>query len=430
MRGGWVLRAGLGALVLLLFAGVGQGGPTNLIAAGHAPPGTGQAAATQEGKTSQISLPAGTVFYARLETAVSTTQSRLYAPVTAQVVRPVVASQGVAVPLGAVLRGRIEKLMPSSSPTQRARLLLEFTRLEIPGEPPLRFAGRVVEVENARESVLADGMIQGVLASELPLSLIAKAAGKIASGQQTQESILGKVNTAMDYPAGTDLRLELTQPLEVPKIFAPPVPQQLAAGDLAMVARLLAGAPQRVSGKDGKSGDPLNVVFIGSQEEVLQAFSKAGWVEPARSSGQSVWQAARAIIGDVGDVKAPVSDLFLFGRREDLAFAKMLNTVAKRHHLRLWRSGAKTPGGQEVWLGAGTHDMGYDIHPGVVSHAINPDLDAERSKVGADLVFAGCVRREQLVRRPDPLSQGLTATGASWKTDGRLLALQLKPCGK
>ncbi len=408
-RAGWTLA-------VLLCTCLGPGVARGRAQAAPSPP---------EGKES---LPAGTSLYVRLQTAVSTTQSHLHAPISAVVVRPASAAAGIVVPLGAVARGRIAKLIPSSSPTQRARVLLTFTRLEISGEPAQTLAAKVVEVENARESVLADGMIQGVLESELPISMIAKAAEKLPSGQKTQQSLLGKTNTAIDYPAGTDLQLELTKPLDLPKVFAPPVAQELPSGDREAVANLLADAPQRVAGKDGKPGDPVNLIFIGSQAEIVAAFIKAGWVEPARSSGQSIWQAARAIIGDVGYEQAPVSDLYLFGRREDLAFAMMLNTVAKRHHLRLWRTGSKSPGGQEIWLAAGTHDMGYDIRPGVISHAIKPDLDSERAKVGADLVFAGCVRSEQLVTRPNPLSEGLTATGASWKTDGRLLALELKPC--
>jgi hypothetical protein len=109
-----------------------------------------------------------------------------------------------------------------------------------------------------------------------------------------------------------------------------------------------------------------------------------------------------------------------------LAFEKMLNTFMKRHHLRLWRSPAKTLGGREIWQGAATHDTGLDVRPGVVSHAIDPDLDAERAKVGADLLVAGCVAAERLVTRPNPLSEGLTATGAAWRTDGRLLVIELK----
>lgn len=45
---------------------------------------------------------------------------------------------------------------------------------------------------------------------------------------------------------------------------------------------------------------------------------------------------------------------------------------------------------------------------------------------GAGLIATGAVSRAELVTRPDPLSEGLTATGVTWKTDGCLLALELK----
>ena len=105
----------------------------------------------------------------------------------------------------------------------------------------------------------------------------------------------------------------------------------------------------------------------------------------------------------------------------------MLNTFNQRHHLRLWRSPATTPEGREVWLGAATHDTGLDIRPGVVSHAIDPELDTERAKVGADLIVTGGVVAETLLTRSNPLREGSTATGAPWKTDGQLLAIELKP---
>jgi len=98
----------------------------------------------------------------------------------------------------------------------------------------------------------------------------------------------------------------------------------------------------------------------------------------------------------------------------------------KRHHLRLWRTTATTPEGRPIWLGATTHDTGLDVHVGVVSHAIDPRLDLEREKVGADLLAGGTVSAEQLVTRPNPLSEGKTATGATWKTDGMMLVIDLK----
>ncbi|MGE5325515.1 MAG: LssY C-terminal domain-containing protein [Deltaproteobacteria bacterium] len=382
----------------------------------------------------------------------STTSSRLHGAVTARVVREATADGAVVVPLGTLVSGEISKLIPSSSPQQRARMMLKFDRLTLPGDsagkstagtPPLQveFSAHVADIENAREKVFADGTVQGVLASELPLAMIesgiaklGKRRGASSSGSQSGDDmqkqsaqVLGKSDTSINYPAGTDLRLVLDQPLALSRTFVSAISNQLPQGTLNTIQNLLADAPKRVSGKDGKPGDPINLVVIGDQAEIQQTFEKAGWLEPETSGGSSVWQATRAILGDVGYGKAPVSDLYLFGRKEDLAFAKMLNTVAKRHHLRLWRAEGRTADGREIWLGAATHDAGYDVRPGVISHAIEADLDDERAKVAADLAVTGMVASEQLVTRADPLTEGLTATGASWKTDGRLIAIELKP---
>ncbi len=377
------------------------------------------------------SLPAGTVLCLRLESSVSTKTSHLREAVTARLVREVPGPQGILIPLGAVARGRIEKLIPSSNPADRARVLLRFVRLEIPGHPPFTLTARLKEVENARESVLPDGTIQSLLASELPLSHLENAVGKLGKGseeiQKIEEKTLGKSDTAIDYPVGTDLAVVLDKSLAVPGSFQPAAPDVLAEGTDRVIRQLLADAPQRASGKDGKPGDPLNLVVIGNDAEIRGGFQEAGWSEAEQKNAKSVWETVRAVVAEKAYGTAPVSQLYLYGRSEDLAFEKMLNTFTKRHHLRLWRSPVTTPAGREIWLGAATHDTGLDVRPGVVSHAIDPDLDAERDKVGADLLVTGRVATKKLQSRPDPLSQGLTATGAPWKTDGRLIVIELKP---
>ncbi len=408
-----------------------------LAAAGQAAaPAPAQVAppAALAGKPANTALPPGTVLYLRLNSLISTKASHLHDPITARVVREVTTGNGVAIPLGAVVSGRIEKLIPSSSPTDRARLLMRFTRLEIPGQAPVALAGHVAEVGNAREKVLADGAIQGVLASELPISRIEAAVAKLGQAnpelagqaQKTKEQALGKSDTSIEFPAGTDLEFVLDKPLPVQQVFQPAVPDQLPSDLEASVDRLLADAPQRTSSKDGKPGDPLNLVMIGSAGEIRQAFRQGGWNEAEQKSPKSIWETLRAVVDDRGYGAAPVSQLYLLGRPEDLAFEKMFNTFAKRHHLRLWRSLAKTSGGREIWLGAATHDTGIEARAGVVSHAIDPNLDIERAQVGADLLVTGRVGAEHLVARPHPLTEGLTATGGSWKTDGRLLVIDLE----
>jgi|SRR5208337_4724531 len=375
------------------------------------------------------SLPAGDALYLRLEATVGTTVSHLHDVVKARIVREVDSDNGVLIPLGAEVQGRIEKLIPSSSPTDRARLLIRFDKLIIPGNPAVTFAGHISEVENAREDVLQDGTIQGVLASDLPVSHLEDAMGKVGGQDselsQYEQKAFGKSDTSINFAAGADLTLVLDKPLTLAELPPSGSFNELPPGVPYAVVRMLQGAPQRASGKDGKPGDPLNLVVVGNISEIRNVFKQAGWGEAERKTGKAVWDTVRAVADTQGFDRAPVSDLYLFGHREDLAFEKTLNTFLKRHHLRLWRTAATTPDGREIWLGAATHDTGLDVHPGVVSHAIDPELDAERAKVGADLRVTGRVVAEGLVARSDPLSQGLTATGGTWKTDGRLLVIDL-----
>jgi hypothetical protein len=237
---------------------------------------------------------------------------------------------------------------------------------------------------------------------------------------------LGKVDTAIEYPAGTDLALTLDQPLTVDSPSPPTTATQISPSLAAAVQNLLSSAPQRVQSKSKKPGDPLNLIIVGSLEQILAAFKQAGWSEAGKLGTKSAVGTVRAMASDNGYENAPVSQLYLFGRVEDLAFEKALNTFLKRHHLRLWRTLITTPNGRAIWIGAATHDIGLDVHLRVVSHEIDPDLDVERAKAGADLMAGGLVTAETLVSRPNPLTEGKTATGGTWKTDGQLLVVVLK----
>jgi hypothetical protein len=384
--------------------------------------------------SSASSLPAGTILYLRLKTPVSTTTSHLGAAIEAEEVRDVEGSGGVAVPIGSIVRGKIITLIPSSSPMTRAMMAFEFETIQMPGLGPQQLSCRLATVENARETVLANGMVQGVLAGELPSSYLQ---GELAKINQSNSSIgaviaklgskeLGQTDTAIRYPAGTDFQVVLKKPLEIQKWFPPAASSELSPDDLAALQRLLAASDNRVKTKDGKPGDPINLALIGTQAEIRQAFQKAGWTVPKDKNPSSIWRTIRAVTGNLGYDAAPLSDLYLFGRPEDMAYEKTLNTFTMRHHLRLWRSPVSAPDGTPIWLGATTHDIGFDIRPGVISHATSPHLDNERAKVGADLIVTGMVSAEQLVSRPNPLTSGLTGTGGAWHTDGRVLAIAFK----
>src|SRR5262245_5655266 len=108
---------------------------------------------------------------------------------------------------------------------------------------------------------------------------------------------------------------------------------------------------------DGLPGDPVNVVLVGTRQQLRRAFAALGWFEADRLSLASSWNMARAFVLNASYPTAPFSTLYLFGRGQDIGFQKAIdNSPRKRHHIRFWslsqtRANA-TWGTAEFWLNA------------------------------------------------------------------------------
>ncbi|ALS01908.1 hypothetical protein ATZ33_11105 [Enterococcus silesiacus] len=138
---------------------------------------------------------------------------------------------------------------------------------------------------------------------------------------------------------------------------------------------------------DGLLGDPINLAFIGSKAELEQLFINAGWKKAEALSLRSSLHMVTASVFKKSYPSAPVSSLFLFNRKQDLAFEKEIeNNPRRRHHVRFWQTPDNwyLPGGKAAdWLGAATYDkkVGFSIFTGQVTHKINSDIDQERDFV-------------------------------------------------
>ena len=128
------------------------------------------------------------------------------------------------------------------------------------------------------------------------------------------------------------------------------------------------------------------------------------------------------------DDDAPVSDLYLFGRKQDLAFERPIgDNPRKRHHVRFWRWD-KLEDGRPVWFGSATLDerVGLSYTTGQVTHHIGPDVDAERALVASTLSAAGYVLEEEWVNGFHKQLEGRNGGGDRWQTDGRLEVVVLR----
>jgi hypothetical protein len=164
-------------------------------------------------------------------------------------------------------------------------------------------------------------------------------------------------------------------------------------------------------------GDPLNVAFVGSREDVEAALLAARWAPADPITWRSAWRDATSVVFDRPYATAPVSTHFLFGRAQDLAFERIEGrSPRRRHHVRLWRVS------ERFWIGAATFDrsLGVSRRTGEVMHHIEENVDAERATVFEDLSRGGRLRRIETSAGPRPPGGGRNGGGDRFITDGAL----------
>lgn len=138
---------------------------------------------------------------------------------------------------------------------------------------------------------------------------------------------------------------------------------------------------------DGLLGDPVNLALRGSEAQLHAAMTAAGWTLADDITPRSAWRMVQATLLRRSYPQAPVSSLFLFGRRQDIAYQQEIDgNPSKRHHVRFWRcpQGWLLPGGHRVdWLAAGTYDksVGLSLFTLQITHKIDENTDIERDYI-------------------------------------------------
>jgi hypothetical protein len=174
---------------------------------------------------------------------------------------------------------------------------------------------------------------------------------------------------------------------------------------------------------DGISGDPLNVALVGTKAEVLVIMRAAKWYSADPLTLRSSLAIAVDAVFKRPDDDAPVSSLYLLGRKQDLAFEQQVDdNPRKRHHVRFWQTDKVDPDGRPVWAGAAIYDerVGLSRRTGQVTHVTGPDIDAERDKLFDDLKRTGDLAELIIVPSFHKTLEGRNGGGDPWHTDGKL----------
>lgn len=183
---------------------------------------------------------------------------------------------------------------------------------------------------------------------------------------------------------------------------------------------------------DGLLGDPVNLAVMGSEVGLLRAMSDAGWTRADELTLHSGLRIVRSTIMRRRYPTAPVSSLFLFARKQDLAFEQEVpGKPSRRHHVRFWKcpDGWYLPGGLMVdWVGAGTYDrsVGLSLYTLQITHKIGADIDAERDHILQTITDAGAVESVHWVENYFSGYRSRSGGGDAIHTDGNLPVIHLK----
>lgn len=376
-------------------------------------------------------IPVGTQLQVRLTTELNSSTANAGQTFEAVVIAPVAVDQ-VAMAAGVTIVGHVTQVTSAVQASDQAILALSFDEIRDTSGVRASLAAKLVAVDNARESLDAEGRIQGIIAAQTGSGRLDQGINKVAEKYPSFAEILGTVKQAVlqdpdaniDYKPGVEMTIELTKPMEWSGAAGGPnVSAILPQDDLL---RLVNRQPFRTETQENaRPSDITNVMLLGTEQQIVDAFQKAGWRPAAKLNGASKLETFRAMAEMRGYQEAPVSVLLLGRQAPDLVFEKSNDTFAARHHLRIWRRPAQF-NGQTVWVVAATHDIAivFSEQDRTFIHKIDSNVDLERAKVVSDLLFTGLVRGLSLVDRPEIPQDMSNATGDSLTTDGAMAVIQ------
>ncbi len=322
---------------------------------------------------------------------------------------------------------------------ETARLQLQFDRVLLSDGKSVPLQCRITEVENARESVDAQGRIKGIRSTATLSNRASGILGSLAFGDPiaaifttaASASVLRFSEPEISLPVGTELIAELTAPIVLPKeepVLVPPI--ATTKSERKELSQLVEKLPFRTYTEKGHiPSDITNLIFIGSAGALERAFAASDWEQVDSLTAESTYATVRSVAENQGYKSAPMSTLLLGGQAPAYGYAKTLNTFSKRHHLRIWASSLDWYN-ESVWTSSSTHDtgIGFSKKNKTFIHLIDTHIDNERAKVVNDLIFTGCVSAVQLVTRPWIPKDAKNGTGEDLITDGRVAVLQLNDC--
>lgn len=386
-------------------------------------------------------VPAGTMVEVRLRHAIDSRTAKPGDTVFAEVIAPVLKDASIVVPFHTNLRGRITSVraIGKGLRRQRASIGVTFDSVEFPDGSTRQVPVRLKAVDNARETVDADGVIVGIRPRSPMGHRLAGITRNVFIWDPLLQFVLAASTMAtlrfpeaeVHLPAGSELWVEVAEPVELPSTWPQTMPAiastQEERAHLASLVRSMSVMTTKT--RSSKPADIVNLLLLGDENWIRLALARAGWIEADPLSKATGWKTFRSVAESMPYPSAPMSAQLLDERPPRGEFSKALNSASKRHHVRFFAEGAEWRG-LRLHPASATQDVAttFSFSRLRIIHAIDRAIDNERAKLVNDLVQTGCVDAAELIDRPWAPPRSRNASGEIVTTDGAIAVLELNPC--
>lgn len=197
---------------------------------------------------------------------------------------------------------------------------------------------------------------------------------------------------------------------------------------------------------DGFASDPLNIGIVATRRELINAMQQAGWHVADAHTIRNMIRVVFGVLFNHSYPNAPMSSLYLFGRKQDIGFEIPTGEIGGRHHVRFWATTYEKKRRLQVhgihwhdrkehvehddllWVGAASLDTGLSFirHNFQLTHMIDPDTDKERELIVSQLKADGIVKETRSLRLDNPYRLVNRTWRGYLKTDGIMTVLRLK----
>lgn len=187
--------------------------------------------------------------------------------------------------------------------------------------------------------------------------------------------------------------------------------------------------PLRSEDLIGGQMEPLPLVLVGTENDLMNGFTRAGWTRADLPTPVRLVREGLAALRNQPDPTGPATPVFLADQPQSLTLEKPgtgTPSIRRRHHTRLWQTRyCLAPDRRAVWIATASYDTGLELSSRLhlPTHRIDPDIDVERELIVRDLMAIGAKPEGKVTISP-PLHEE-NAARDHFYTDGRAIVIVL-----